>query len=350
MSTVIAESNSLAADYILSGSLPVPLPRVEPGLRVCFDLPTFQLQLRLPITDIDPDFESGRVIFKVAFDEVILILTVSGKLNRDQGVFQIEHINLHMERAEENARADFIISTIRAAIVLAGDIHLRIPDAQVDITLRFNEPLLEISQMLRRRQIDYRVMVIEQTIGHEFHLPLDISGDEVRDITLAYHAIIDRSFFWSIDSITVFFPATKEWADTLSRLRQETSIPLGPDPFYLELFGYQIDLGQRGIIIQDAVIENFEVAQKEISEGDERVVPVIIRSTSGQARYDFFGAPEPPAIMWEQKIQRLVGLESQLDIALVNRYHALAASTIEGLTEEEKIAITARPELDEGSF
>ncbi len=242
------------------------------------------------------------------------------------------------------------MSTIRVALVLADEMHVQIPSLHVDLTARFSESLLEISQTLRRRQIDYRVMIIERAIGHEFHLPSDISGDEVRDITLAYRAITEHSFIWPADSATVFFPATKEGADTLSRISQESDVPIYPVPFSLELFGYQIDLGQRGVIIKDAAIENYEIAYKEITQGGGQEVPVIIRSTSGQARYDFFGVPEPPTTMWKQNIQRLVELESQLDAALVNRYHALAASTLEGLTEEERISITARPELDEKAF
>ncbi|MGI9106067.1 MAG: hypothetical protein ACR2G4_07450 [Pyrinomonadaceae bacterium] len=338
-------------DNVLSEPLPIPLLQVGHGLSLYFDVPAFQLQLAIPIIEIESDMDSGRAVFKAAIDEdALLILTGTGKLNEEGDSFKIEHVNLHMERLVETARADFIVSTVRAALVLADDIHVRIPSIQLDITLRFDEPLLDISQMLRRRQIDYRIMVIERTVGHEFHLPLDITGDEVRDIALVYHAIVDSSFVWPINSITLFFPAAREWADTLTRLRRETSIPIGPDPFSLELFEHQIELGQRGIIIQDAVIENYETVQSEMSKDDGQVVPVVIRSTSGQARYDFFGVPKPPAVMWNPKIQRLIELESQLDATLVERYHVLAASTLEGLTEEEKIAITARPELDAQAF
>ena len=331
---------------VLARTLPVPLPQVQPGLSLCFDIPTFQSQLTIPILDVESDMKAGRVVFKGAINnEAILILTGTGKLNEEEDSFKIEHINLHMERLAETARADFIAATIRAALVLADEFHVRIPSIQLDITLKFDEPLLDISQILRRRQLDYRIMVIERTIRHEFHLPLDISGDEVRDITLAYHAIVDHSFVWPINSITVFFPATREWANTLARLRQEASIPIGPDPFSLELFGHQIQLGQRGIIIQDAVIENFEIAQKEINKDNGQLIPVVIRSASGQAKYDFFGAPQPPTVMWDSHLQSMVELESQFDAALVARYHALAATTLTGLSEEEKKEVTAAPNL-----
>jgi len=350
MSTVVAESNLLITGNVLSGVLPIPLPQVESDLQVRFDIPAFQLHFTVPITEIDPDIESGRVLFKASFNDVILVLTAMGNLSGDEDVFKIEHVNLHMEQAEESARADFIISTIRATLALADDVHFRIPDVNIDITLRFDEPLSDISQMLRRRQIAYRIMVIEQATKSEFHLPVDVSGAEVHDITLAYHAIIEHSFVWAIDRVTVFFPATKEWSDTLARLKQETSIPIGPDPFSLELFGQKLDLGQRGIIIKDAVIEDFETAYRELNKGDGHLVPIVLCSTSGQARYDFFGAPELPASTWDSNIEKMIELESQLDDALVARYHALAASTLEGLSEEEKIAITARPELDEQAF
>jgi hypothetical protein len=349
MSTIVAESNLLITGNVLSGALPIPLPQVESDLRLRFDIPAFQLHFAVPITEIDPDMESGTVSFKASFNDVILVLTAIGNLKRDEDVFKIEHINLHMEQSEESARADFIISTIRTVLVLADDVHFQIPDAHIDITLRFDEPLSDISQMLRRRQIDYRIMVIEQATMREFHLPVDISGDEVHDITLAYRAIIEHSFDWPIDSVTVFFPATKEWRDTLARLKQESSIPIGPDPFSFELFGQKIELGQRGMVIKDAVIEDFNVAYKDLSKGDGQLVPIVIRSTSGQARYDFFGVPELSAATWDSNVKKMIELEPQLDDALVARYHALASATLAGLTEEEKKEMTTFPDL-EGAF
>jgi hypothetical protein len=345
MSTAVAEGNFLATSNILSRALPFPLPQIEAGLKLCFDIPTFNSQLAVSITDVDSDMKSGKVVFKAEAYDIVMMLTAAGELTEDG--FKIGNVNFHMERAKENARADFIISTIRSALVLADDVYLRIPDIQVDITLRFEESLLEISQMLRRRQIDYRIMVIEHVTGREFHLPVDISGDEVRDITLAYRAIVERSFAWPIDSITVYFPATKEWSDTLVRLRQETSIPIGPDPVSLNLFGQTFELGQRGIVIKDAVIEDFDAVHKELNKDDGHLVPIIIRSASGQARYDFFGAPEQPPVLWDLNIQKMIELEPQLDARLAERYNALAAATLAGLTEEEKEEVTSRPELGE---
>jgi hypothetical protein len=57
-----------------------------------------------------------------------------------------------------------------------------------------------------------------------------------------------------------------------------------------------------------------------------------------------------PAKIWGQDLQILVDMESQLDDALVERYNALAASTLEGLDDAERVAITERPLLGEDAF
>ena len=46
-------------------------------------------------------------------------------------------------------------------------------------------------------------------------------------------------------------------------------------------------------------------------------------------------------------MQMLIDMEGQLDAALVERYNALAAASLAGLSENEKAEITARPEVGE---
>jgi len=141
-------------DEVQSEPLPVPLLQVAHGLSLYFDVPAFQLQLAIPIMEVELDMNSGRVVFKATIEEdALLILTGAGKLNEEGDSFKIEHVNLHMERLVETARADFIVSTFRAALVLADDIHVRIPNVQLDITLRFDEPLLDL--MLRRQDLGF---------------------------------------------------------------------------------------------------------------------------------------------------------------------------------------------------
>ncbi|MFL6211293.1 MAG: hypothetical protein ACJ74W_20760 [Pyrinomonadaceae bacterium] len=339
------------ADKIVFEPLPVPLPLDEPDISLCIDIPAFQLQLAIPITAVESDMKSGHVAFRsVIENDAILILTGTGKLSEKEDSFKIEYVNLHMDRLTKTARADFIVSTIRAALILGDAIHVRIPSIQFDITLRFDEPLLDISQMLRRRQINYRLMVIEKAIGTKFQVPPDISGEQVGNIALIYYAITERSFEWPISEIGYGLQATKDILKRLQFLNQLSSIKIGPHLITETLFSQPIFLGYGYITVEDKIIENFDEVQKELAREDGRLVNLVIRSSSGHGRYDLPDAPRLPDEAWDKKIQRLIELEDSLDMALVARYHALAASTLEGLTEEEKAAITARPELDENAF
>ena len=77
---------------------------------------------------------------------------------------------------------------------------------------------------------------------------------------------------------------------------------------------------------------------------------VNVRSRIGVAHYSVPDAPRLPAKGWNGDLQMLIDMEGQLDAALVGRYNDLAAATLDGLTDEQKAAITARPELDEEAF
>src|SRR2546421_10030343 len=110
MSTAVVENRFLTTANVLAGSLPLPLPQANAGLFLYFDVPTFQLQLKIPVTDIESNMELGSVVFKTAIGGyATLILTVSGEVSTEEEGFKIEQVNLHMERETETARADFVI-------------------------------------------------------------------------------------------------------------------------------------------------------------------------------------------------------------------------------------------------
>jgi hypothetical protein len=193
-------------------------------------------------------------------------------------------------------------------------------------------------------------MVIERSTGYIFQIPADISGEQVKNITLIYNAIVHRSFVWPIADIGYGLPATKEALNYLLTLNQLTSATFPGYPITIPLFDKVISLGHANITIHDKIIENFNEIQKEMAHDDGHIVKFVVRSLSGHGRYDMSEAPRLPDKPWDEKIERLIDLEGQLDAAIVAKYHTLAASTLEGLSEEEKAAITARPELDENAF
>lgn len=311
-------------------------------------IPEFHVDLALSIKELKSEMESGEVIlFAVVDSGSTLILTLIGELSREEDKFQIKQVGLNIETVNKSTRSDFVRASLRVMLSLAEDVYLRIPELQLDLSLKFEEPLLDISQMLKRRQIVYRIMVIERSIGYTFELPLDISGEQVKNITLIYHAIVERSFVWPINEVGYGFPATEEVLNRLLFLNQLPSATFGPHQITITVFGKQISLGNGYVTVEDKFIENFDEVQKELACNDDHIVKVVVRSLTGQGRYDLPEAPRLPDIPWEERLQGLINLEDQLDAALVARYHALAASTLEGLTEEEKAEITISSNIGE---
>lgn len=317
-------------------------------LPVQISIPDFQVDLALPSTELKSEMESGEVILKASIDsDLTLVLTFTGELFREEDKFQIQQVDLNIETTTKLARSDFVFTSLRSVLSLAEHIYLRVPDLQLDLSLKFDEPLLDISQMLRRRQIAYRIMTIERSTGYEFQLPLDISGEQVKNITLIYNAIAHRSFVWPISEIGYGFLAIKGVLSRLLFLNQLSSITFGPHQITIPLFGKPISLGYGYITVEDKTIQNFDKIQEELAREDGHVVNVVVRSLSGQGRYDLPGAPRLPDEPWDEKLQSLIDLEDQLDAALIARYNALAASTLEGLSEDEKAEITARSDIGE---
>lgn len=81
--------------------------------------------------------------------------------------------------------------------------------------------------------------------------------------------------------------------------------------------------------------------------GDGHEVEGQVRSLTGTALMETLEAPRLPADAWDPSEQALIALEPILSARLADQYNSLAASTLEGLSEEEKAELTARPEFDE---
>jgi hypothetical protein len=351
LSTAVLHNQFVATADVISGVLGTSLPPSLADLSLQIVIPDFAGVLELPLTDIGGGMASGKVLLKASIDvDSTIVLLLTGELVEQDDKFHVRQVNLNTETTTKKAQTDFVLTTIRAALSLANQVQLRMTEIGLDLELRFSEPLIEISNMLRRRLIAYRILVIERATGHRFKLPLDITGLEVEEIALIYHAITQRAFQWPFESLTVFMPATIEWAERLEHANQSSDFSLGPDPQTKNLFGHVIPLGLGLVTVVDKIIDDFDGVVRELSKNDGHQVEVKIRSLTGQCRYDFPEAPRLPHRPWDERIQMLVDLDAPLDAALVGRYNALAASTLEGLSEEEKAALTARPELDEDAF
>src|SRR5437762_3615865 len=255
-----------------------------------------------------------------------------------------------MATTVSRARADIVACRFTAMLGLGGQVRIEIPDAAFSLVANFEADLLEISKMLERRLVAFRIMTIERATNVEFELPKELTADEVENVARSYYAIVHRSFEWPIPSITIFVPATIEMLMQFKRLSSLDSISLGPDPQFVTLFNQQISLGEGTVTIEDATIDDWTRVERELGEKGEHPVTVVIRSKTHKGRYDFLNAPRLPTSPWDSLMQRLVEIEASLDHCLAEGYNRLALATLQGLDENQKRELTMPPRLDANAF
>jgi len=347
MSTAVLENQaSVAAEIIsvLSAGVIVAPPK---NLFLEISAPNLGGYFRLELTDLDDsEIEKGRLVVKARIDtNAQIIVTLLGESSTDG--FQTNSISFGFENPERTAESDFRKATLRAAFSLATQARLASPGLSLDLWFRLNEPLREVSEMLKLRQTMYRLMVIERATGRRFEIPPVISDQDMNAIRFLYYAITERAFEWPLDDVFTFFrTASKDMAILLEEADKFSNFrDVGLQ--HQSLFGVEIPLGLGAIIIIDKHIEDFDQVLEELRKDDGRTVAVRVRSRIGVVRYTMREAPCLPDKAWNADVQMLIDMDEQLDAALTQRYHALAAATLAGLSDDQKAAITARPEIGE---
>jgi len=341
MSTVILDQPMTVP--FLQGSIPISLPLPQSDSHIFITEPeilsTHETSLENPLI-----IEDDRIVAKFSVDgNVDLDLILTGKSVENENKFQVERYSLIFQIKEPRPRAHFIVATYMAVIGLAGKLDLQISEPEVSLNINFELPLLEISKLLHRRQFTYRLMVIEEATGKQFLLPSAISDREIETIAFVYHAIVDRSFIWTGESFKTSVPATQDCASSLAQPFPGSHVVAISET----VLGQPIDLGRATVTTEDLVVKNLDEVREQLEAKDGRQITLEMRSLSGQSKYEFTEIPYSSGALQEPNIQTLIDLEPYLDAAITERYHALAAATLEGLTEEEKKEITARPELGE---
>jgi hypothetical protein len=338
---------------VLTNAETIHLSRVESITDVAlrFSIPEFQCDFSAPISDVLPAFHDGKVLIKAWLDEgAVVLLTLKGSFSQEDDKFHIEETDLKIQAVRNRARTDFVTSTFWAMLSLADSVRLWIPTLDRDLTLKFRSELSAISEMLQRRLLAYRTLIVERATGNDFELPSFISGDQVKNIALIYYAIVQHSFVWPVNYVDYGWPADQNVLESFIAANKSSVITLGFPEVGKELFGSSISLGPGYLTIQDKVIENYETVLEELARGDGHMVRVRIKSSSGTGVYDLPNAPHLPSTPWDTKLQQLIDLESQLDSRLITHYNNLAASTLAGLTDAEKKEITQRPYIDDDAF
>lgn len=347
MSTAVLEDQaSVAVEIIslLSAGVIVAPPK---NLFLEISVPDLGGYFRLELKDLDDsEIEEGRLVLRARIDNnTQIIVTLLGKSATDG--FQTNSVTFGFENSERTAESDFRKATLRAALSLATQARLASPGLSLDLWFHPNEPLREISAMLKLRQTMYRLMVIERATGQHFEIPPVISDQDTNAIRLLYYAITERAFKWPLDDVLTFFRTASK--DMAILLEEQDKLRDFRDVGHQRqlLFGVEIPLNLGAITIIDKQIEDFGQVLEELRKDDGRTVAVRVRSRIGVVRYTMREAPCLPDKAWDADLQMLINMDEQLDAALMERYNALAAATLAGLSDDEKAEITARPEIGE---
>lgn len=263
--------------------------------------------------------------------------------------FLIESTEVNFEQEIDSPQAGFVTATFASLFQIAPTIHDLFVTTTIDMPAR-KEPIPVISFMLQWRQLAYRLMVLERALGVNFLLTPDCTEQEWLEAAFVYRALTEQRFIAAFDMDKFFRLANEENSRTLLEWRQKRSIAFGYTSYAAELFGAKVSLGRFGVKIADALIENYAEAEQAMARQDGNPVPWVIRSLRGEAEWNFLDCPPLPPIIWEEKMQRLIDLDRKLSDAVADRYIALATATLEGLSEEQKIAVTTRPVLDPEAF
>jgi hypothetical protein len=332
---------------VIQGNVPIslPIPRPDSNLSLLVNLPGVHYAFEAPIVS-SPVIEDNRIIARfVVDDNVYLDLNLTGQSIQPGNQFKSGQFTLFYKIEEPRPRAHFVANTLMAVISLVGRFDLKISKPEVSTNLNVATSLLEMSKMLHRRQTAYRLMVIEKATGKQFLIPATISEKEIERIAFVYHAIVDRILTWPGGSLNSSIPASQENASNFAQLVQPFNGPLPEQSLSETVLGQSIYLGRTVITMEGAVVKNLNEVREQLEARDGRQVTLEIHSR--QDKYEFLETPYLLNESWEPKIQALINLEPYLDAAITERYHALAAATLVGLTEEEKKEVTTRPELGE---
>lgn len=313
----------------------------------------FDSIFRFEIVDIVGDEFSEQIIFKLEYgDNFFVRLKLNGywELN-EQPQFQLTDVNWFFEEKKLNPTSAFLLETFKAILCLSKKVKVEIPIIDYHFKVSFPKLLSNISEMLQIRQIAYRLMVIEKAFQASLIFPKRfITGEEIENIAFCYHAVVKREFEWTCNEITLFLPATEE---NLKYLPTENISYHLTFPTLNEcrvIFNQELFLGQFLVDIENALIENYEEVRIGFANLSGEPVKVVIKSLNGKIKYTSLGAPKLSTKAWKNEIQKMADLDEKFNSLFLERYFKLAASTLEGLSEEQKKSITERPKLSIKGF
>jgi hypothetical protein len=349
LSTTVASEHLAVPTPVLVQMPPLHLvqPVGEATLRV--KVKDFNFNLSAPLIPSESAVGPEKAVLRFALDEgVSLALRLTGRLIEKGTRFQPERGQMETEQLNEcGVRAQFVGSSLVAMFGLASEVLFEVPELALDLKQDYDLPLSLISNQMRTRQATYGLMVIERATGEKFVLLPSLTEQDRTAIALAQLAVAEGSFTRRMRRFPFTVTAKKE----LSNLPQdgkpfrfESALQKGE----MKVLGQPVHLGRWKVTIEQAVIENPDDLRRAMAQDDGRDVKMSLLSLTGEVHFDFPEAPRLPDSPWDAKIEELEGLEEHLRSHLTSRYHAAAARSLAGFSEEEQAELTARPEMDMG--
>jgi hypothetical protein len=114
----------------------------------------------------------------------------------------------------------------------------------------------------------------------------------------------------------------------------------------LKLPGRQLSAGQATIDIEQARILNAAEIKRQLESPNGREFQAFVFILTGNAECEFHDAPRLPEMESDKHLAEFIDLEAPFDERICRAYDQLAASTLEGLTEEQVAAVTAPLEFE----
>ncbi|MCA1633206.1 MAG: hypothetical protein LC785_05940 [Acidobacteria bacterium] len=309
----------------------------------------FNFSLSAPLIHSESTVEAEKAVLKFALDEgVTLALRLTGRLVEEGTRFQPERGQMETEQLNEcGVRAQFVGSSLIGMFSLASEVLFEVSELALDLKQEYDLPLSLISNLMRTRQATYGLMVVERATGEEFVLPPSLTEQDRTAIALAQLAVVKGSFTRRMRRFPFTVTAKKELSNIPQDgkpFRFESALQKGDMP----VLGQPVPLGRWKVTIEQAAIEKPEELRRAMAQDDGRDVKMSLLSLTGEVHFDFPEAPRLPDSPWDAKIEELEGLEKQLRSYLASRYHAAAARSLAGFSDEEQAELTARPEMDMG--
>ena len=309
----------------------------------------FDCSFSLEISEIKSDLPSNKISLYLNFADNLIKITLLGDWQENEKLY-VKDYEFSIEKQDETPTSAFLLKTFWAMLGLSSKVKIQIPELNQKAKMSFDTNLNTISNLLKARQIAYRLMVIEKAFNIKLPFPQFIDGKDVENIAYCYHSVIDRNFEWICPSATLPWFATTAYLSLLPENNISFPIQYGPEPSAKEIFGYKLDLGLQIGKIESYILDNFDEAKKKLSKLDGSKVLVQARSEKGVMQIKSLTTPTLPKNAFSREIQKLINLDEKLDSVVLDKYFSIVASSLEGLTEKQKEAVLERPNLDEDTF